>query len=91
MDMRFGLWNARSLYRVGSLMTVLRELARYKLYLVGVQDVRWEGVGTEPAEEYTFFYGKGNENQLHLSLYIRESYQQLRGLTLLVIGCHTQY
>jgi hypothetical protein len=26
-----------------------------------VQEVRWEGVGTEPAGEYTFFYGKGNE------------------------------
>jgi exonuclease III len=45
-----------------SLMTVLRKLARYKLDLVGVQEVRWEGSGTELAEEYTFFYGKGNEN-----------------------------
>jgi hypothetical protein len=29
---------------------------------VGVQEVRWEHGGTEPVEEYTFFYGKGNEN-----------------------------
>jgi hypothetical protein len=43
-------------------MTVSRELARYKLDLVGVQEVRWEGGGTEPAGEYTFFCGKGNEN-----------------------------
>jgi exonuclease III len=28
---------------------------------VGVQ-VRWEGSGDQPAGEYTFFYGKGNEN-----------------------------
>jgi hypothetical protein len=61
MDMRFGTWNVRSLYRAGSLMTVSRELARYKLDLVGVQEVRWEGGGTEPAGEYKFFYGKGNE------------------------------
>jgi hypothetical protein len=27
-----------------------------------VQEVRWEGGGTELAGEYTFFYGKGNEN-----------------------------
>jgi hypothetical protein len=60
--MRFGTWNIRSLYREGSLNTVSRELARYKLDLVGVQKVRWKGVGTEPAGEYTFFYGKGNEN-----------------------------
>jgi hypothetical protein len=62
MDMRFGLWNVRSLYRAGSLMTVSRELARYKLDLVGVQEDKWEGGGTEPAGEYTFFYSKGNEN-----------------------------
>jgi hypothetical protein len=28
-----------------------------------VQEVRWEGSGTEPAAEYTFFYGNGNENR----------------------------
>jgi hypothetical protein len=62
MDMRFGTWNIRSLYRVGSLMTVLRELPRYRLELVGVQEVRLEGIGTAPAGEYTFFNGNGNEN-----------------------------
>jgi hypothetical protein len=29
---------------------------------VGVQEVRWEGGGTEPAGEYTFSYGKENKN-----------------------------
>jgi exonuclease III len=62
MDMRFGTWIVRSLYRAGSLKTVSRELPRYKLDLLGVQEVRWEDGGTEPAGEYTFFYGKGNEN-----------------------------
>jgi hypothetical protein len=52
----------RGSYRAGSLMTVSRELARYKLDLVGVLEVRWEGSGTEPAGECTIFYGKGNEN-----------------------------
>jgi hypothetical protein len=72
-------------------MTVSRELARYKLDSVGVQEVRWEGGGTELAREYTFFFGKGNENhELGTGfLCIVESYQQLRGLSLLVIGCHT--
>jgi exonuclease III len=60
--MRFGTWNIRSLYRARSLKTVSKELARYKLDLVGVQEARWEGGGTEPAGEYTFFYGKENEN-----------------------------
>jgi hypothetical protein len=43
-------------------MTVLRELSRCKSDIVGVQEVRWEDAGTEPAGEYTFFYGKGHEN-----------------------------
>jgi hypothetical protein len=59
--MRFGTCNV-SLYRAGSLMTVLKELSKYKLDLVGVQVVRWKGSGTEPAGEYTYFYGKGNKN-----------------------------
>jgi hypothetical protein len=61
MDMRFGTWDIGSLYRVGTLMTVSRELSRYRFDLVGVQ-VTWEGSGTSPAGEYTYFCGKGNEN-----------------------------
>jgi exonuclease III len=62
MDMRFGTWNVRSLYRAGSLRAVAEEISKCKLDLVGVQEVRWDGGGTEPADEYTFFCGKGDEN-----------------------------
>jgi exonuclease III len=60
--MRFGTWNVRSLYREGSLTAAVRDLARYKLDLVGLQGVRWEKEGTVRAGDYNFFYGKGNEN-----------------------------
>ena len=45
-DIVLGTWNVRSLYRAGSLTAVTRELARYKLDLVGVQEVRWDKGGT---------------------------------------------
>jgi hypothetical protein len=61
MDMRIGLWNVRSSYGAGSPMTVPNKLSKYKLQLAGLQEVRWEGGGTEPAGEYTLFYRKGNE------------------------------
>jgi hypothetical protein len=72
-------------------MTVSRDLSKYKLHLVEVQEVGWEDSGTELAGEYTFFYGKGNENhELGTGLLcITESYQQLRGLSVLVTECHT--
>jgi hypothetical protein len=53
MDKRFGLRNARSMYRVGSLMTVSREQSRY---------VRSSASARGQMEEQwypTFFYEKG--------------------------------
>jgi exonuclease III len=60
--MGFGTWNMRSLYGSGSLMTVARELARQKIDLVGLQEVRWDKGRTVTAGDYTFLYGKGNES-----------------------------
>ena len=60
--MKLRTWNVRSFYRTGSLKAAARELARYKLYVVGVQEVRWDKEGTVRAGDYNFFYGKGNEN-----------------------------
>ena len=61
-DIRFDTWDVRSLYRSGSLTTVARELARRKLDLVGVQEVRWDKDCTARAGSYNSFYGIENEN-----------------------------
>jgi hypothetical protein len=61
--MRFELWNVKPLRRTGSLMTVLGELAKYKFDFVGARVRLGGGGGTELAGKYTFFYGKGHENQ----------------------------
>jgi hypothetical protein len=42
-------------------------------HLVGVQEVRWEGSGTEPAGEYIFLNGKRNENhELGTGFFVRK-------------------
>ena len=49
-----------TLYRAGSLKAAARELVRYKLDVVGVQEVRWDKGGTIRVGDYDIFYGKGN-------------------------------
>jgi len=41
-EMEIGTWNIRSLYKAGSLKAAAREIARCKLDVVGVQEVRWD-------------------------------------------------
>jgi hypothetical protein len=54
--MKFGKWNVRRLQRSGSLTAASRELARYKLDLVGVHEVRWETEGAVRAGRYIFLW-----------------------------------
>ena len=54
-DIKLGTWNVRSLYRAGSLKAAARELARYRLDVVGVQEVSWDQEGTVRAGNYNFF------------------------------------
>jgi hypothetical protein len=54
-----GIWNVRSLYRVGAIKSVVGELEKYKLDLVEIQEVRWEGEGYQIADNYNSSVGKG--------------------------------
>jgi exonuclease III len=91
MDVRFGTWNVRSMYRAGSLRAVGEEISKYKLDLVGVQEVRWYGGGTEQAGKYTFFYGKGNENHdLGTGFFVHKKlYQQLKRVEF--VSCYLSF
>jgi hypothetical protein len=40
LDLRLGAWEVGSLYRAGSLMTVAKQMSKYKSDLVGVQEAR---------------------------------------------------
>ena len=58
-DMKFGTRKVRSLHRAGSLTAAARELARQKLDLVCVQEVRWGKRVHGKSTELYFFLWKG--------------------------------
>jgi hypothetical protein len=45
----------------GSIRAAAKELARYKLEQVGLQEVRWENGGTVQARDYNFSTEKGTK------------------------------
>jgi hypothetical protein len=61
------------------LKTIVREIGKCKLELVGIQEVRWEKGSTDQAEDYAFLFGDGNAgHQLGKGFsYIRKSNKQL--------------
>jgi hypothetical protein len=58
MDMKFGIWNVRSMCRAGSLRAVAEEISEYKLDLVGVQEVRKDGGALNQQANIHFFMEK---------------------------------
>jgi len=60
--MIFGTWSVRNLRRAGSFIAAARELARCKLDLVGVQELRLGQKEQVKCGGLHFFYGKENEN-----------------------------
>jgi hypothetical protein len=52
MDMRFGTLSVSSLYGSGSLKTVAKELAKYGLDLMGVEEVRWDMRVSEEQQKF---------------------------------------
>jgi hypothetical protein len=51
-------WNVRSLYTVGSITAAARELASYKLDVVGVKEVKWDRGSTVTVEIIIFYMEK---------------------------------
>ena len=54
--MRVGTWNVTSLYMARSLTATDREVAIYKLHLVGVQEIRWEKGDRVRERDYNFLW-----------------------------------
>jgi hypothetical protein len=68
-DVRFGTWKVRRLYRSVSLTEAARELGRYRLGSVAVQEVRCNKVDTVRTEDYTIFCRKDKSSDKDKNFY----------------------
>lgn len=51
-----GTWNVRSMYRTGTMTTIISCLERFRLDITAVQEVRWDGFGSIKAHGFTIVY-----------------------------------
>jgi len=92
--MRYGTWNVRCMYRTGSLTTAASELARYKLGIVDVQEVRWGKESTVKAGGFYFFFlwkrkQKSSVENRSFCTPLNSKYQQFvsDGVSYIVLRC----
>jgi exonuclease III len=60
--MRFGTWNVRTLLQAGNVNMIAEEVEIYKMYVVALQEIRWEGKGSIRKVRFTLHYS-GNDRQ----------------------------
>jgi ACT domain-containing protein len=70
MNMKYGTWNARTLFGTGLLMTVTKGISKYKLDFVGVQEVRWDRGGTKQQVNIHFSI----EREMRITNYVQLSF-----------------
>lgn len=63
---QIGTWNVRTLYQAGNLAQVLKEMDRYKIDMLGLSEVRWNGYGELKVGNYHIIYsGQETESRDH--------------------------
>jgi hypothetical protein len=66
---------------------IARDLGKCKLYILGVQEVRWDRDSTERAEDCTFFNGEQNEDhQLGTIFFIHKRMSAVKTVDFISVG-----
>lgn len=77
MDMIFGTWNTRSLYRSGALKEILNEMTKYGIDILAVQEMRWKGSGIFDTRTHTVLRsGKNDKSELGVAFMVRKGMKE---------------
>ena len=56
-EAKIGTWNVKSMLKPGKMEEVAREMLRYKIDILALQEIRWKAEGRIDKNNYTFLYG----------------------------------
>jgi len=74
LDFVIGTWNLRTLYKPGVATDLVKEIERYKMKCVALQEVKWDDSRTTKILKRTIFSGKYEQNhQLGTGFTVHES------------------
>jgi len=59
----FGTWNIRTLFKPGAAQCLVKEIRRYNLGVIALQEIRWNDKGTLDLQDTTIFYGECNDRR----------------------------
>ena len=62
----------RSLYRVGAKQEIMGGLAKYKIHIAGMQEIRWKGNDVMDLRVFTLFNSVNRNNTVHRDFLIKE-------------------
>ena len=64
---KIGQWNVRTMYETGKCAQVVTEMKRFKLDILGISEMRWNGCGTMTTAtgETILYSGKEDQNDNH--------------------------
>ena len=70
--LRIATWNIRSLLQKGKLDNIKQEMARLKINILGLSEVRWKGAGETTTEKSKFYYSGGEEHERGVGIILDE-------------------
>lgn len=74
MDFVIGTWNVRTLYKPGAVTDLIKEVERYEMKCVALQEMRWDDSATTKISKTTIFSCKCEQNhQLRTGFAVNES------------------
>jgi len=73
---RLGTWNLRGVYQEGAIKNLVREIKRYKMDIVAVQETHLKDTGVQEIENVTFFRSGNNKRQYGVGFLVEQNMKE---------------